>query len=136
VAYGCKANGFPSREDAKEIRRLSPLTFIDTNELPRSSEPGKGAFADFVNESLCGAKNAAGTLRWLNQGDKIEACCDTNTHQLIYVRQGEAVVTLNSQQYPIGKGAGVYLGPSEAATIKHAGSAPLQLFHLVVRKLK
>ena len=111
---------------------MSSLTFIDTNKLPRSSESGGGEFAEFMNQSLCGAKNAVGTLRWLGKGDQVNARCDKNTHQLIYVMQGEAVVTLNSQEYPIGKGAGVYLGPSEMATIKHSGSAPLKLFHLVV----
>jgi hypothetical protein len=35
----------------------------------------------------------------------------------------------------VGKGAGVYLGPSETARVSHAGGRPLKLFHLVVPKM-
>jgi len=49
--------------------------------------------------------------------------------------EGEATITLNAKDHRMGKGAGIYLGPSESARIAHAGSAPLKLFHLVVPKL-
>jgi mannose-6-phosphate isomerase-like protein (cupin superfamily) len=45
------------------------------------------------------------------------------------------VITLDGKDYEVGKGAGVYLGPSESASVRHAGAAPLKLFHLVVPKL-
>jgi hypothetical protein len=41
-------------------------------------------------------------------------------------------MTLDGKGYEVAKGAGIYLGPAESASISHRGSAPLKLFHLVV----
>jgi mannose-6-phosphate isomerase-like protein (cupin superfamily) len=50
--------------------------------------------------------------------------------------QGEATITLDSKDYSVRKGSGVYVGPSENVTIKHAGKVPLKLFHLIVPHLQ
>jgi glyoxylate utilization-related uncharacterized protein len=112
------------------------LTFIDTNKIPHAQLPGSGEFAEVLNNQLCGAKNVLGSLRWLQPGETLDVRSDANTHQLIYLMQGEAAITLDSRDHAVKKGSGVYLGPSESATIKQAGTAPLKLFHLVVPHLQ
>lgn len=111
------------------------LTFIDTNKIPHTKQSGAGEFAEILNGKLCGAKNVVGSLRWLKPGEKLEVRSDGNTHQLIYLMEGEATIALDGKDHGVKKGAGVYLGPSEFATIRQAGSAPLKLFHLVVPHL-
>jgi glyoxylate utilization-related uncharacterized protein len=111
------------------------LTFIDTNKIPRSRTSGSGEFAEILNEKLCGAKNVAGSLRWLGPGEKLDVRSDANTHQLIYLMQGEATITLDSKDHGVRKGSGVYVGPSESVSIRQAGTAPLKLFHLIVPRL-
>ena len=44
------------------------LTFIDTNQLPRVKTP-QGEATEVLNRQLAGAKNALGSLRWLNAGE-------------------------------------------------------------------
>jgi len=109
-------------------------THIDTNSIPRVDLNGQGQMAEILNKDLCGAENVVGALRWLNQGDRFAAQPLQNTHQLIYLMEGEGVIQLENKNYDVKKGAGIYLGPSETATISHAGKAPLKLFHLVVPK--
>lgn len=109
-------------------------THIDTNSQPRTDLGVQGEVAEILNEQLCGAKNVVGALRWLDKGDRFAASELADTHQLIYLMEGEGVISLNAKDYPVKKGAGVYLGPSETATIAHTGETPLKLFHLVVPK--
>jgi glyoxylate utilization-related uncharacterized protein len=111
------------------------LTFIDTNKIPHAKLAGSGEFAEVLNNQLCGAKNVVGSLRWLNAGEKLDVQSDANTHQLVYLMQGEATITMDSKDHGVKKGAGVYVGPSDSVTIKQAGTAPLKLFHLVVPHL-
>lgn len=112
------------------------LTFIDTNKVSHVKLPGSGEFAEILNDRLCGAKNVVGSLRWLHSGEKLDVRSDKNTHQLVYLMQGEATITLDSKDYNVKKGSGVYVGPSETVAIKQAGAAPLKLFHLVVPHLQ
>src|SRR5580692_3295219 len=112
------------------------LTFIDTNKVSHVKLPGSGEFAEILNKDLCGAENVVGSLRWLHPGEKLEVRSDKNTHQLVYLMQGEATITLDSKDYNVKKGSGVYVGPSEAVAIKQIGAAPLKLFHLVVPHLE
>lgn len=112
------------------------LTFIDTNKISRAKLPGSGEFAEILNKELCGAENVVGSLRWLHPGEKLDLRSDKNTHQLVYLMQGEATITLNSKSHNVQKGSGVYVGPSETVAIKQAGTAPLKLFHLVVPHLQ
>jgi len=112
------------------------LTFIDTNKISHAKLPGSGEFAEILNAQLCGAKNVAGSLRWLNPGDTLNVRSDKFTHQLVYLMEGEAAITLESKDYNVRKGAGVYVGPSEVVVIKQAGAALLKLFHLVVPHLQ
>ena len=110
-------------------------TFIKTGDCAKRRIAGAGEVAEIMNEQLCGAKNGLGMLRWLGAGDKLDARAKPNEHQLVYLMEGKAVIALNGKDYEVGKGAGIYLGPSEAATVRHAGAGTLKLFHLVVPKL-
>ena len=107
------------------------LTFIDTNKLPRKAAPGQGEATEVLNNALCGAKNIVGALRWLKSGEKFTAE-KLDRHQLIYLMDGKGSISLDDKRYDVAKGAGVYLGPAETATIKAADGASLKLFHLVV----
>ncbi len=112
------------------------LTFIDTNKIPHVKQSGSGEFAEILNKQLCGAENVVGSLRWLRAGEKLDVRSDRNTHQLVYLMDGEATITLDSKDHSVRKGSGVYVGPSEAVTIKHAGTGPVKLFQLVVPHLQ
>ena len=109
------------------------LTFIDTNKLPHKAAPGQGEMTEVLNEALCGAKNVVGSLRWLNAGDKYLADASSK-HQLVYLMDGKGRIKLNGKDYDVSKGAGVYLEPSETATVEATGGA-LKLFVLVVPKI-
>jgi hypothetical protein len=109
------------------------LTFIDTNKLPRVKTP-HGEVTEILNQQLVGAKNVLGTLRWLSPGEKFQAD-PLEKHQLIYLMEGSGQIRLENKDYDVGRGAGVYLGPSETATIQAGGSASLKLFHLVVPRI-
>jgi glyoxylate utilization-related uncharacterized protein len=111
------------------------LTFIDTNKIGHTKTAGAGEFAEILNSQLCGAQNVVGSLRWLHPGEKLEVRSDRDTHQLVYLMEGEASIALNAKDHAVSKGSGIYLGPSESATIKQAGTASLKLFHLVVPHL-
>jgi len=105
-------------------------TFIDTNKLPRVKTP-QGEVTEILNRELAGAKNLLGMLRWLRSGEKFEAEA-ANKHQLIYLMEGKASIHLENKDYDVSRGAGVYLGPAEAATIQAAEGASVKLFHLLV----
>jgi len=109
------------------------LTFIDTKSLPRVKTP-QGEMTEILNKELCGAKNVLGTLRWLKPGEQFKAA-GSEKHQLIYLMEGQGKIRLDNKDYDVAKGAGVYLGPTEGATIEAGGSGPLKLFHLVVPKI-
>jgi quercetin dioxygenase-like cupin family protein len=109
-------------------------TFIRTGDCAKRKIAGIGEVAEIMNQQLCGAKNGLGMLRWLAKGDKLDARSKQNEHQLVYLMEGQAVIALNGKDYEVGKGAGIYLGPNEQASVRHAGGAPLKLFHLVVPK--
>jgi glyoxylate utilization-related uncharacterized protein len=109
------------------------LTFINTNKLPRKSTPGHGEITEVLNEALCGAKNVVASLRWLKAGDTFQAEA-TNKHQLVYLMDGAARITIKGKDYDVVKGAGAYLGPSETAEIE-ATNGTVKLFVLVVPKI-
>lgn len=111
-------------------------TFIKTGECRRIRlEGSRGEVAEILNRELCGAKNVHGSLRWLAAGERLDAGGKPDAHELVYLMEGEGVITLAEKDYNVAKGAGVYLGPSESASIRHAGGSPLKLFHLVVPRL-
>jgi len=114
---------------------LSPMPktlFIDTNKLPRVKTP-QGEATEILNEQLAGAKNVLGTLRWLQPGQKYRT--DTSDkHQLLYLMEGHGSIHLENKDHEVSKGMGVYLGPSETATIQATG-VPLKIFHLVVPQI-
>jgi len=109
-------------------------TYIDTNVIPRTVIAGAGAVAEILNDQLAGAKHVVAKLHWLEHGDHLDAG-EPGVHHLLYVMEGDAAIALNGGEHRVGKGAGVYLGPSETARIAHAGSSTLKLFHLRVPRL-
>ena len=111
-----------------------PLTFIDTNKLAKKPSTGQGEVTEVLNQALCGANNVKGSLRWLKSAEtfKPEA---SDKHQLIYLMEGKGRIRLNDRDYDVEKGAGIYLGPSETATIQAPSAGSLKLFHLVVPQI-
>ena len=105
-------------------------TFIDTNVLPRV-KTSQGEQTEVLNEQLAGAKNVTGILRWLSGAESFEAVA-SNKHQLLYVMEGSAKISLDGKDYDVGKGCGVYLEPAETAKIQPAAGGSIKLFHLVV----
>jgi hypothetical protein len=108
--------------------------FIDTNTLPREKMIGGGQMTEILGERLAGAKNVTGTLRWLASGERFDAV-PLDRHQLIYLMEGEAHLTLQGKTHDVAKGMGVYLGPSESASVQAKPGAGAKLFHLVVRQV-
>jgi glyoxylate utilization-related uncharacterized protein len=109
------------------------LTFIDTNKLPRN-KTADGEVTEVLNRDLCGAKNVVAALRWLKSGQKFKAEA-SDKHHLIYLIEGNGSIRLDEKDFQVSKGAGVYLGPSESATIQPAVGASLKLLQLVVPKI-
>jgi mannose-6-phosphate isomerase class I len=105
-------------------------TFIDTNKIARTKLPEQGEFAEVLNQTLCGAKNVLGMLRWLNAGEKFDAKAQQK-YQVLYLMEGKGVINLANKDYDVAKGAGIFLGPSEGAVIR-ANECPLKLFHIMV----
>lgn len=111
-------------------------TFIRTADCARRRVAGAGEVAEILNPQLCGAKNVLGMLRWISGSDRLEPTPKAATHQLLYLMEGDGVITLGGKDYAVGRGAGVYLGPNETVTIRSAGSGTVKLFHLVVPEVK
>ena len=109
------------------------LTFIDTNTLPRVKTP-QGEVTEILNEKLEGAKNVFGTLRRLDPGEDFEPE-PVDKHQLIYLMEGKGSIRLDHKDHEVARGAGVYLGPSESATIRASAGSGLKLFHLIVPRI-
>ncbi|HLH42584.1 MAG TPA: AraC family ligand binding domain-containing protein [Bryobacteraceae bacterium] len=107
--------------------------FIDTNSLARKKSD-EGEFVEILNGPLAGAKNVLGALRWVEPGKQFRAD-PIDQHQLIYLMKGQGQICLEGNNYEVRKGAGVYLGPSETASIRAADNAGLKLFHLVVPRI-
>ena len=110
------------------------LTFIETNKLPKKPSTGQGEVTEVLNQALCGAKNVHGSLRWLKSAETFKADA-VGKHQLIYLMDGKGSIKLADKAYDVEKGGGVYLGPTESASIQAANGASLKLFHLVVPKI-
>ena len=110
------------------------LTFIDTNKLSKKASAGQGDVTEVLNAALCGAKNVHGSLRWLKSAETFKPDA-TDKHQLIYLMEGKGSIRLNDRNYEVEKGGGIYLGPSETATIQAGSGASLKLFHLVVPRI-
>jgi glyoxylate utilization-related uncharacterized protein len=106
--------------------------FIDTNALPKTNTP-QGEFTEILNNSLAGAKNVLGVLRWIHPGETFTADAG-NKHQLLYLMDGKASIRLEDQSHDVTKGMGVYLGPSETASIS-AVEETVKVFHLTVPQI-
>ena len=73
-------------------------------------------------------------LRWLKSAETFKPN-SADKHQLIYLMEGKGNIRLNDRDYAVEKGAGIYLGPAETATIQAASGASLKLLHLVVPQI-
>ena len=111
-----------------------PLTFIDTNKLPKNASAGQGQITEVLNEALCGVRSLHGSLRWLKSAETFKPDV-ADKHQLIYLMEGKGCIRLDDCDYDVEKGAGIYVGPSEMATIQAAKGATLKLFHLVIPQI-
>src|ERR1039458_7616028 len=111
-----------------------PLTFIETNKLPKQASAGQGEGTEVLNEALCGARKVHASVRGLKSAETFKPDV-TAKHQLIYLMDGKGNIRLNNKDYIVEKGAGIYLGPSETATIQAASGASLKLFHLIVPQI-
>jgi hypothetical protein len=49
--------------------------------------------------------------------------------------EGEGSILLDNKDYEVSRGAGVYLGPSESATVQPAAGTSVKLLHLVVPRI-
>jgi glyoxylate utilization-related uncharacterized protein len=108
------------------------ITLIDTKKLPRQKTP-EGEASEILNYYLAGANNVRATLHWLEPGREFQAG-PVDEHQLVYLMEGNGSIRLENKDYSVSKGAGVYLGPAETATIQASDAESLKLFHLVVPK--
>jgi len=111
---------------------MPSTTFIDTNSLPRTTTP-QGQFTEILNGALAGAKNVLGVLRWVRPGESFKADA-ADKHQLLYLMEGAGRISLESKDHDVTKGMGIYLGPSETATIS-ATTSTLKIFHLTVPQI-
>ena len=107
--------------------------FIDTNTLPRETS-AHGEFTDILNDRLAGARNVAGTLRWLKSGETFTAAAG-HQHQLLYVMEGRGSIRLEQHTHDLTHGMGAYLGPSETAVLQAAPGAAIKVLHLVVPQI-
>jgi hypothetical protein len=48
---------------------------------------------------------------------------------------GNGTINLENQEHEVTKGMGVYLGPSETATVSAAPGSIVKIFHLVVPQI-
>ena len=107
-----------------------PVTqYIDTNQLPAVKTP-YGEVKPILNDAIAGAKNVVVELRWLEPGQTFKPEV-LDKHQLIYLMEGQGKITLEGKDYEVSKGAGIYLGPKETATIS-ATKSKVKLFHITV----
>src|SRR5262245_5900258 len=106
--------------------------FIDTNTLPKTKSP-QGEFTEILNGPLAGAKNVLGVLRWISPGETFKADAG-NKHQLLYLMEGQGVINLENKDHEVSKGMGIYLGPTETATIS-ATASTVKVFHLTVPQI-
>ena len=111
---------------------MASTTFIDTNSLPKTTTP-QGQFTEILNSTLAGAKNVLGVLRWIQPGESFKAEA-SDKHQLLYLMEGAGRINLESKDHDFTKGMGIYLGPSETATIS-ATSSTMKVFHLTVPQI-
>ncbi len=110
-----------------------PTTLIRTADCERTTlDQDRGDVAEIINNELCGAQDVTGLLRWLEEGNQYGAESNAGAHQLLYLIEGDGAIELEGKSYDVTQGAGVYLGPSETATITQKGATPTKLLHLIV----
>lgn len=108
-------------------------TLIHTTDCARTTlDSDRGEVAEIINKELCGAEDVTGLFRWLDTGNRFDADSLADTHQLLYLIEGDGTIELEGKSYEVAQGAGVYLAPTETAGITQRGASPTKLLHLVV----
>jgi quercetin dioxygenase-like cupin family protein len=107
--------------------------FFDTNTFPAVKTP-YGELKPILNEAIAGAKNVVVELRWVEPGQKFQPE-KIAKHQLLYFLEGAGKINLEGKDYEVGKGAGIYLGPEETASITAGAGSKVKLFHITVPQL-
>ena len=74
-------------------------------------------------------KNVIATLHWLDAGDSLDA--GDAKHNMFYLMEGAAKITLAGKDYDVPKGGGIYLQPTETASIAGVGEG-VKMLHLAV----
>jgi hypothetical protein len=87
-------------------------TFIKTGDCKRMKQPGGGKVAEILSPGFCGAKNILGMVRWLDSGERLDSVSKEDHRQLFYVMDGRGVITLETKDYDVAKGADIYPCPS------------------------
>jgi quercetin dioxygenase-like cupin family protein len=108
--------------------------FLDTTVLPRVKVPGGGEMTEILGPARQGARNVVGTLRWLQHGERYQAVASSG-HQLLYLMEGQGTITLDGKTHDVKKGMGLYLGPSESATVQAGPASTLKIFQLAVPRI-
>lgn len=109
-------------------------TFVDTNEIPRTRVANQGEVAEVLNAGRCGARNVVGALRWLKDGEQFDTKAEQN-YQLLYLLDGNGIINLANKDYEVGKGAGLFLGPSESAVVRCNHKDGLKMFHVIISQV-
>jgi hypothetical protein len=97
-----------------------PLTFIETNKLPKKASAGQGEVTEVLNEALCKARNVHGSLRWLKSAETFKPDV-TAKHQLIYLMDGKGNIRLNNKDYNVEVPASISDPPRRRQSKRRAG---------------
>ena len=116
---------------SQEEQLVSFIVFPGSRLSPIANNPRptlRRLFADLSNTS-----NVGTMIDIMASGTSFARLNDAA--ELIYVMDGEATISLEQKEYAVKKGAGVYLGPQETATITAPAGSRAKLFHLVVPQI-
>jgi len=70
---------------------------------------------------------------FIDHGESFKADAQ-DKHQLLYLMEGAGRINLENKDHDVTKGMGIYLGPSETATIS-ATDSTVKIFHLTVPQI-
>jgi mannose-6-phosphate isomerase-like protein (cupin superfamily) len=107
--------------------------YIDTDTCEEVHlDDAQGTVKEIMNASLCGASSGTATLRRLSPGEEVTIAGLPQSVQLLYVIEGNALLTLKGRPYPVTPGAGVYLDRNESIHVAQEGTEEAHILHLIV----
>ena len=107
------------------------LTIIDTNALRTTAGPA-GGVREILNKELAGAESLVAALRWLENGQVLQVESPAH-HNLFYLMEGSAKISLGAEGHNVAKGGGAYFGPAESGRIQGLPGGA-KILHLKVVK--